>query len=194
MKKNLESGQTIIEVLVALSIGVVVIAAISTSVINSLSNAQFSKNQNSATQYAQQGVELARQIKSSNYTNFSSLSGNYCLAKGQTAIDSSNAEASSCGQNFDQFTRDVAVEQNSCDCGSSIASGRNVTKVTVSVGWSDSKCSAPTPIPGGAAGAKKGIVIVPDCISQSLSSPNAQFCHRVQLVSCLSNVNVAPSP
>lgn len=188
MKKsiaNSQSGQTIIEVLAALAIGVVIVAAISTSVISSLSNAQFGKNQNQANQYAQQGMEIIRNMRSANYTNFSILSGSFCLAKNSTTLGS---YGSGCLQNVDQFEREVFIEQNSCDCGSS-------TKVAVTVGWSDSKCSAaPTPTPTSGLGPARGARALPNCNSISLPSPNAQFCHKVQLVSCLSDTNAVPTP
>ena len=44
-----ESGQTLLEALIALATAVVVITAMAVLVLSSLSNAQFSKNQNQAT-------------------------------------------------------------------------------------------------------------------------------------------------
>lgn len=87
-------GQTLLEILVALGTGVVVLLALSTVVLSSLSAAQFSKNQNLATLYAQQGMEIVRSIKQTNwdsfYTNYTAAGGNvgvassFCLPKDDT--------------------------------------------------------------------------------------------------------------
>ena len=81
-----EKGQTIIEVLVALGASVAIIAAVTIAVTSALSNSLYNKNQNLATQYAQQGMEIMRQMRDSDWSSFSALSGNpaqYCLDYGQ---------------------------------------------------------------------------------------------------------------
>lgn len=125
-------GQTLIEVLVAITAAVLVISAIAVAIISALNNAQFSKNQNMATQYAQEGMEIIRQIRSSDWSTFNNLStGHYCLDK-----DSKELVLSiDCGQNVDIFVREIDIEKNSSSCNN------NQTKAIIQVSWSDGKCT-----------------------------------------------------
>ena len=172
-------GQTLIEVLVALGVSVLIVSAISAAILSALSNAQYSKNQNTATQYAQEGMEIVRNFRNSDLTAFSALLGNpneqksYCLDKGFTTIDKENNvrnnliagcsgtnNISPKGQNVDIFARQVTLEKSGGSCGN------NVTKVTVFVSWSDSKCAS----------------------TQNI------FCHKVQIISCLSETGLVGAP
>ena len=169
-KSKEQNGQTLIEALVALGAAVLVLSAITVAVISALNNTQYTKNQNLATQYAQQGIEIMRQISDSNWTSFSAYNaGRYCLAKGDTSpcplgssIGScSIIQSTSCGQNYGIFVREVDIAQ-----GSNVSCAAGSIGVSVTVSWSDSKCNASSP-----------------------------YCHNVMLKSCLSDHNsniVAP--
>lgn len=134
-----QTGQTLIEVLAALGAAVVVVTAVVIAVVGALSNAQFSKNQNLATQYAQEAMEVVRAQRNSDYLSFSSLTTDtYCLDKGKTNL--ATASAMGCGQNVDVFVREIDIEKNSPSCGLTAA------KVSAYVSWSDSKCTDPTEI------------------------------------------------
>lgn len=63
-------GQTLIEVLVALGVGVAVLLAVTNAVLSSLTGSDFGRNQSLATQYAQQGMEVVRNIRNSGWTIF----------------------------------------------------------------------------------------------------------------------------
>ncbi|MCL5433256.1 MAG: prepilin-type N-terminal cleavage/methylation domain-containing protein [Patescibacteria group bacterium] len=164
---NAQKGQTIIEVLIALSVAVVVIAAISISVISALYNSQFSKNQNLATQYAQEGMEILRQIRNSDWTEFSSYSGSYCLDKGSDVLEVKDlgvtngcSSGGSDNTNIDNFfARQIDVSRQDADCSG------NQTKVTATVSWSDNKCGR-----------------------------DKLFCHEVRLSSCFSDANLIEAP
>lgn len=126
-------GDTLIEVLVALGLITVVITALAGVVITSMGNTQFSKNQNTATQYAQEGMEIIRRIRDDNYVNFRNIaSATYCFDEGVMALPlppnctSANVSGS--------FLRKVTITQNGCAV--------NVANVTVTVSWQDSKCPA----------------------------------------------------
>lgn len=125
-------GQTLIEVLIAMAMGLVVVSAITIAVISALNNAQFSKNQNLATQYAQEGMEVARRAKNSN--NLLVGNYNYCLAGGSTTLEL--RLGGSCGQNINNFfVREVDTAVPLSDpCP-------NQLKATVFVQWKDSKCT-----------------------------------------------------
>ncbi|MDO8604889.1 MAG: prepilin-type N-terminal cleavage/methylation domain-containing protein [bacterium] len=184
-------GQTMIEVLLALAIGVIIIAGISKAVNTSLSNSQFSKNQSSANQYAQEGMEIVRNLRPT--------PGSYCLAKGTTVLTSEDI-AVGCPQNVDAFAREVNIQ----------GTGTGVKNVTVTVGWSDSKCFGVTPMPTripstcrpGAPCIQFDEVTPPtptptpaSCESAaSFSNLSSVYCHRVQLVSCLFDPEAVSAP
>lgn len=124
-------GQTLIEILVALGIITVVVTALASVVVTSMGNVKFSKNQNQATQYAQEGIEIVRQIRDNSYTTFQGKNGTYCLGSSNVLPP----VPSVCNTaNVGEFIRKVTVVQNGCDT--------NVAKVTINVSWQDSKCSA----------------------------------------------------
>jgi Tfp pilus assembly protein PilV len=166
-----QQGQTLIESLVALGAAVLVLSAITVAVISALNNVQYTKNQNQATQYAQEALETMRQISQSSWGTFSGYNaGRYCLAQGDTSpcllgssvgSCSQNTSSSFCGQNYGIFVREVDIAQGSQASCSSGSIG-----ITVIVSWPDSKCDSGNP-----------------------------YCHNVKLNSCLSNHNsnvVAP--
>lgn len=55
-----EKGQTLLELIVVISVSVIIIGALVFATIASLRNAQFSKNQSLATKLAQEGIERVR--------------------------------------------------------------------------------------------------------------------------------------
>ncbi len=135
MKKNSSQiGQTLIEVLIALGTATVIIAAIVIIVMSSLTNVQFSKNQNVATQYAQEGIEIIRKLAQSNWADFSTYDNTYyCLDKNRDLTQ----KGISCGTNIDNlFVREIDISQKSMDCSSTGA------LITALVSWSDTKCTS----------------------------------------------------
>ena len=134
-------GQSLIELLVALSISVIIITVVSKAVISSLNNVQYSKETDQATQYASEGMEIVRMIRNNNYTGFKNYTGVYCLAKiqnSQPPTDLGSPEGSCLTQNVDNFIRSVKIEQNP-GCGT------NLAKVIVTVAWYDGKCPSGNP-------------------------------------------------
>lgn len=53
-------GQTLMELIVVISVSIIVIGGLVFAIISSLRNAQFSKNQSQATKLAQEGIERVR--------------------------------------------------------------------------------------------------------------------------------------
>lgn len=161
-------GQTIIEVLVALTTAIVIVSAITMVVITALRNVEYTKAQNTATRYAQEGMEFMRFMRDSNYTLFNGLAGGvpYCLDKGATVLYAPCPTTS----NVDLFLRTITLEKNSLYCAAASLPTptptplNTSTKVTVSVSWTDSKCASST------------------------------RCHQAKLVSCLSDYTVVPTP
>lgn len=129
-------GQTLIEVLIAMAIGLVVVSAITIAVVSALNNAQFSKNQNLATQYAQEGMEVVKRIKNSSAL----LPGNYCLDSLGGSSPFHLKPPDGCGQNVDAFfVREVSVEIPVLPTTTPCC---NQLKATVLVQWTDNKCQA----------------------------------------------------
>lgn len=131
-KHTFFSGQILIEVLVALSVIVIVVSIITITTASSLSNVEFSRNQNQATQYAQEGMETVRSIRDAQFASFTMLDGSYCLAENSSML----VQSGSCNVNIGTtFKRAVVIEKNN------VALCAGGTKVTVTVSWTDGKCS-----------------------------------------------------
>ena len=137
---NSSKGQTLIEALVALGAAVVVLSAITVAVISALNNVQYTKNQNQATEYAQQGMEIVRQIGQSDWGYFSltEKSNKYCLSDGSNVLEDISPISLSCGQNIGIFVREVDIEQDTLTCSDSVL-------IIVKVSWSDGKCDINNP-------------------------------------------------
>ncbi|MBI5044480.1 MAG: hypothetical protein HZC02_01000 [Candidatus Levybacteria bacterium] len=165
-------GQTIVEVMVALGAGAIILAAMSVIILNSLKNSTQSSQQGKAVDFAQEGLEIARQMKNNDWGTFSTLSGSYCVASSCTAISTSGStcgpKSSSCPVNIDNtYVREVTVTQNYSDCQPQTpVSGVTYSKVVSTVSWNDTSCK---------------------------DSSNV-YCHSARLETCLSNFGGRPAP
>lgn len=139
--KNNEKGQSLVEAIIAMTAAILVVSSIVAAVVASLNNAQFSKYQNLATQYAQEGIEVVKQKSVANWSTFYSMVDiNYCLPEGSSVLNTDIP----CLPNVYQvgtpptfiFKRSIKLERDSIDCSSVGA------KVTSTVAWSDSKCTS----------------------------------------------------
>src|SRR6266700_2852803 len=79
-------GQTLIEMLIALAIGVTLVTSAVVAVTTSLHHAQSVQYKTQATKYAQQGMEILQQIRDSDYAGFQNYNGAYCLDGGQANL------------------------------------------------------------------------------------------------------------
>lgn len=159
------SGQTLIEIILALSVAVAIITGITFAITSSLKNATFTKNQNLASFYAQQGIEVVRAIRDRSWTSFTSIPGgpNFCLPENSTELVSRSGPDCDGEGNVGIFIREIKLNNNSADC----TAGEGNTKATVFVKWSDNICPSVSPF---------------------------NYCHQVELVSCFVNINVVPTP
>lgn len=177
-----ESGQTLIEVIAALTAAVIIISAIVSASLNSLNNSEFTRDQNIAAQYNQQGIELIRDMRNQDVASLSATylpDGTYCLASSCTSLHSDSSACwqmtgLSCNQNVDKFVREVVVLHNSADCNATPTPmggylpqilSANI-KITVSTSWYDNKCT-------------------------DSSHP---FCHSVTASTCFSDFTALPTP
>lgn len=140
-----ESGQTLIEAIVALSALLISLAGISIAVIYAVNNTTFIKNQNLASKYAQQGMEYLKNktdngetvtlnpaVQGKQTDDFRNLSGPFCFAENYD-ISTSIAGCQTNIQGF--FERSVTFEKDTC--GGKPFSG---SEATVTVKWTSSKC------------------------------------------------------
>lgn len=129
-----QKGQTLIEALIALGAAAIIVSAIAIVVITSISNSDFSKNQNLATHFAQQGIDIMRSQSESDWSSFATRSGTFCLSQGNANLGFPVTNCST--PNVDNFfVREVIITQLSANCGGN-------AKVAVDVSWADGKCSA----------------------------------------------------
>lgn len=159
-----QKGQTLLEVMVALSIASLIVSAIVVSIINALNNEQFGVNQNQATQLAQEGVDLFRNLSQSDWSSFVGYGNSdgtprsWCLP--QVNPTPAVKPAGGCSRNAGNnniFIREVKIELNSCITptpGITNISGR----ITSTVKWADGKC---------------------------IGTGDTQYCHQTQVVSCM---------
>lgn len=178
MKKD--TGQTLIEVLAALTAAVIITAAIVSASLNALTSSEFARDQNTASQYTQQGMEIIRNMRNQSIASLSANflpDGTYCLAQSCSTLapgtSSCWSQGTPCPQNADKFVRQVLVTHNSTDCNASPTPtgqppGQLTTnvKVTVQTSWYDNKCTDST----------------------------KPFCHLTTDSTCFSDFTIAPTP
>ena len=162
-----QKGQTLLEAVVALGLAVVIASGVAVLSIYSLNNSSFSKLQTNAAQYAQEGIEIARKMRDTNYPAYQALlsTTHYCVAKGNTTINNgttqpSCADVGSPPYNIDQtYIRQIDVNKTAGACPG------DLDKVTVAVSWTDGKCPL---------------------LPASASDPKApHYCHSSTVVACL---------
>lgn len=168
MKRD-QKGQTLIELIAALGIAVLVLSSMIIVVVASLNNAQFSRNQNQAVGYTQQGVELLRRMRDTDWGNFQNIATNngagngtynYCLGNDQVFRLKDPAYPNGCvplnqtspidSHNLGTpkiFSRRVQIQTPppGNECQDSAGLYPLYAKATVIVEWEDGKCSATQP-------------------------------------------------
>lgn len=127
-----QKGQTLIEVLAAFGIAVSLVTAITVTIIFALSTTQSSKNTNTATQNAQQGMEIVRRMQ--NLGGLQNLADDtYCLSGGGSLTEKGGLP--NCPSDTNTFVREVIISESSL-CAPA-------KQVTLDVYWSDNKCRDP---------------------------------------------------
>ncbi len=169
-------GQTIVEVVIALGAGIVVLTALTLMMLSSLNNASEGSSRTLATQYAQDGLELIRNIKDNNWSQLVLLSNNannsYCMASSCSSLTltsgSCGPKITTCGINVgNTFSRQVDVKPNDSRCiPQNPIPGKSFIRAVVTVSYGDGKCT-------------------------NVSNP---YCHNVQVESCFTNYDTRLSP
>ncbi len=164
----MKKGQTLIEVLVALATSVVIASAIITLAIYSLNNTQFSKAQSLATQYAQEGMEIVRSIRDDDYTTYQNLFLASPVTKTIYCLPVGNTNLVPPGGTTSCDSTSAVngfIREIDLTIGTPLTGCSNsVDEVETTVKWTDGKCSA------------------------------NNYCHKVDLISCLGKPYVAPTP
>ncbi|MBI2032561.1 MAG: hypothetical protein HYT09_02850 [Candidatus Levybacteria bacterium] len=170
--RSREKGTSLIEALVALSIAVVIISGITAVVITSLNNTTYTKFQNQATSFSQEGLEIVRQLAGSDYTSFENTYAqtNYCL--GESGILVNKADVGTCANESvlvgKYFLREVTIDLRNASCIQGPTpvgeADRDYARVIVTVSWSDSKCTEDI------------------------------YCHKIDSRSCIVDSSAVPSP
>ncbi len=138
-------GQSLLEITVALGALSVLLTVSAMAIIGALSNAQEAKFQNQASIYAQQGIEILRQMRDSDWGSFNNLTGVYCMADICSTITANGAcgkRVGTCGVSginvVGIYRREVFIQKSDLKCSQG---GVNATRAIVTVSWNDSKCS-----------------------------------------------------
>ncbi len=168
-----QKGQTLLEILFAFGVSIMGMSATILSVTTALNNIQYAKNQSLANLSAQEGMAVIRQIRDSNWNYFSTRltdfsSGlKYCIDENLVLKGPISSAGYCFGDNAvgekGNFSREVEFEHSSDACATNCPGAGCVkgSKVTVTVSWSDNKCSVGAP-----------------------------RCHKVELITCFSNTSV----
>jgi hypothetical protein len=179
-QKNLlreEKGQTLLEVLLAFGVSTIVLGAIVFGITTSLSNTQYTKNQGLASSYVQEGMAVIRQIRDSSWSNFCSyVDSNYCLPQGAVTLDSNyDGLVKDCSQNgvIGIFARKIVITHNSEDC---------CPDNTIN-------CPSGASCLSGKRGSK--VTVSTSWTDNKCVKP---YCHKVEATTCLSSIDLKPTP
>lgn len=132
-------GQSMVEALIALGAAALIVSAMAVSIIAAVNSSDFSKYQNLATHYAQQGVEILRQKSHSDWNSFSLVAnlGTYCLGDDNKLVkpDINCLLAQPTNPNLANFfIRRVDLRDGTNTCAEGISG-------IVTVSWTDGKCN-----------------------------------------------------
>lgn len=159
MSSKFSKGQTLIEVIVALSVVLLILAAIAVAVTTSVSNSTYLKSHNLASKHAQDGMEYIRHLYENQENFFESYpeGAEYFMGE-DDVIQQGFFEVNIDGQ----FVRKVNFQEG-VNCNTDVVMDNSEVRVTVSVFWSSGKCQG--------------------------SSTEERFCHKSELVTCFTQRN-----
>lgn len=120
-----ESGQTLVEIVISLGIVLLLIAGLIVSTTAAVHTSDQDRVRSQSVQYAQEGLELTRELRDSNWSTFQARSGLWCLDKTNTWTQG----GISCPVNINNFfSRGVTFTWNS---------GASRMEITSTVSWQD---------------------------------------------------------
>lgn len=134
-----ESGQTLIEILIAVVIVVLVLVAVVSRVVDAVGSTNFARNQLLATRFAQEGIEWARSQRDGlgwfAFANEVSSDPTFCLPNLDDSITALAAGTCSAGQTISLtlFEREISFDYRSVG----IPDEGDYVDVSVTVSWED---------------------------------------------------------
>ncbi len=118
-------GQSLAEIVVTIGIVALLVTGVVVATTTSLRNNQAGRVRSLAVQFAQEGIELTRDLRGAGWSDFQGYSGLWCLDKNRIWTQA----VGTCEVNIDEvFTRSVAFTWNAID---------ERMEVAVSVAWND---------------------------------------------------------
>ncbi len=128
-RKNGSAGQTLVEIVVSLGIVLLLIVGLIVATTAAVHTSEQGRMRSLAVQYTQEGLELARQLRDSDWSAFASRNGLWCLDGANTWTPGSI----SCPVNItNTFSRGVTFTWNA---------GASRMELTSTVVWQDSGTS-----------------------------------------------------
>lgn len=131
---NDESGQSVIEIILAVAIFVIIVSGVVVSTLGVINLNQTSSEEVVALEFAKEGIEAVRSIKNQNYSSL--------VDSAATGISNASGVWSFSGVEnvFDKYTRSIKIESVQRDAsGNIVATGgtldSNTKKVTATVSW-----------------------------------------------------------
>lgn len=180
--KNQGDGQSLIEILIALSSLVLIISAITIVTINSLNNSLFIKNQNLANKYAQEAMEFIR---------------NWQKGSGLVSIDNKN-------YSFQDFIKILSPGGESTYCLADIGAGATPQLTTplgpdcsVNLAAAFKRKIVFNLFPSGSTSCGGSDMMVKSIVSWTSSKclgSSVTYCHSSQIISCFSNPVIKAIP
>jgi Tfp pilus assembly protein PilV len=123
---NNTRGQSLAEIVVTIGIVALLVTGVVAATTTSLRNNQAGRVRSLAVQFAQEGIELTRELRGAGWSDFQVYSGLWCLDKNGIWTQA----VGSCAPNIDgTFTRSVTFTWNATD---------ERMEVAVTVAWNDS--------------------------------------------------------
>lgn len=159
-----EKGQGLIEAIIALSAAVLIISALAMVVLNAVSNSDYTRIQNQATAYAQEQLEALKDMSKNDWNSFNTLLDGTYCPDASLSLGTRISGNCQTRNVGNIYVRQVDITHPS---GGSTPCGSSTTGILieVSVSWNDGKCDSET-----------------------------DFCHKVELNSCVENINSIPTP
>jgi type II secretory pathway pseudopilin PulG len=78
---NLNSGQTLVEIIVVVGVVVLLVTGLVIGTTSSLRIGEAGKIRSQAVKLAQEGIELARTVRDTQWSSFAAMNGAYCLGE-----------------------------------------------------------------------------------------------------------------
>lgn len=140
-KLKSQKGQSMLEAVAALGVIAIVMTALTIAVLLGLGNSGYSKKENIATQYAQQGMELLRNKRETDGTAFWAYTPNsYYIRETDNSLQPLTGSDICAGVTPPATTPKTAGTYIRTVCVAADASNGCDKKITVSVWWQDGKC------------------------------------------------------